>query len=98
MVVGGGVHGRGAGIVHVIMIGIGFIINISQIFIMTSTSVGEATTGPIIGMGIGGSTNGFLTNIFNKTGEPGIVIDIGKDKKDGTSKNINRLHHNRDRN
>jgi len=97
-VVGGGVHGKGAGIVHVIMIGIGFIIIISQLFIMTSTSVGEATTGTVIGMAIGGSTNGFLINIFNKTGEAGIVIDIGKDKEDGTSKNINLLYHNRDRN
>jgi hypothetical protein len=49
-------------------------------------------------MGIGGSTNGFLINIFNKTGEAGTVIDIGKDKEDGTSKNINPLHHSRDRN
>jgi hypothetical protein len=49
-------------------------------------------------MGIGGSTNGFLINIFNKTGEAGIGIDTGKDKEDGTSKNINPLHHNRDRN
>jgi len=96
--VGGGVHGKGGGIVHVIMIGIGFIIIISQLFIMTLTSAGEATTGTVIGMGIGGSTNGFPINIFNKTGEAGIVIDIGKDKEDGTSKNINSLHQNRDRN
>jgi hypothetical protein len=60
--------------------------------------VGEATTGTVIGMGIGGSTNEFLINIFNKTGEAGIVIDIGKDKEDGTSKNINPLHHNRNKN
>jgi len=49
-------------------------------------------------MGIGGSHHGFLINIFNKTGEAGIEIYIGKDKEDGTSKNINLLHHNRDRN
>jgi hypothetical protein len=49
-------------------------------------------------MGIGGTTNGFLINIFNKTGEAGIVIDIGREKENGTSKNINPLHHNRNRN
>jgi hypothetical protein len=32
--VGGGVYGKGAGIAHVIMIGIGFITDISHIFIM----------------------------------------------------------------
>jgi len=97
-VVGGGVHGKGAGIVRVIMIGTVFITDISHIFIMTYTSVGEAATGTVIGMGIGGSTKGFLINIFNKTGEIGIAIDIGKDKEDGTSKNINLLHHNRNGN
>jgi hypothetical protein len=60
--------------------------------------VGEDSTGIVIGMGIAGTTNGFLINIFNKTGDAGIVIDIGKEKKNGTSKNINPLHHNRNRN
>jgi hypothetical protein len=32
--VGGGAYGKAAGIAHVIMIGIGFIIDISRIFIM----------------------------------------------------------------
>jgi hypothetical protein len=45
-------------------------------------------------MGIGGTTNGFLITIFNKTGEAGIVIDIGKEKENGTSKNINPLYPN----
>jgi hypothetical protein len=49
-------------------------------------------------MGIGGTTNGFLINIFNKTGEAGIVIDIGKERENGTSKNINPPHPNRNRN
>ena len=79
------------------MIGIGFIIDISHIFIMTSTSVGEATTGTVIGMGIGGTTKGFPIISFNKTGEAGITIDIGKENKNGTSKDINPLHHNRNR-
>jgi hypothetical protein len=60
--------------------------------------VGEDTTEIIIGMGIGGTTNGFLITIFNRTGEAGLVIDIGKEKGIGTSKNINLLHQIRDRN
>ena len=95
--VGGGVHGKADGIVHVTMIGIGFITGMSPIFIMTSTSVGEATTGTVIGMGIGGSAKGFPIISFSKTGEAGIKIDIGKAKESGTSKDINPLHPNRDR-
>jgi hypothetical protein len=49
-------------------------------------------------MGIGGTTSGYLINIFNKIGEAGIGIDIGKEKENGMSKNINRPHHNRNRN
>jgi hypothetical protein len=59
---------------------------------------GEDTTEIVIGMGTGGTTNGFLINIFNKIGEAGVIIDIGKEKKNGTSKNINPLHQNRNRN
>jgi hypothetical protein len=60
--------------------------------------VGEDTTEIVIGMGIGGTTNGFLINIFNKIGEAGVIIDIGKEKEDGTSKDINLLRHSRNRN
>jgi hypothetical protein len=52
----------------------------------------------MIGMDIGGITNGFLINIFNKIGEAGIIIDIGKENENGMSKNINPLHHDRNRN
>jgi hypothetical protein len=60
--------------------------------------VGEDTTEIIIGMGIGGATNGFLINIFKKIGEAGVTIDIGKEKENGTSKDINPLHQNGNRN
>ena len=43
------------------------------------------------------STKGFPISIFNKTGETGIKIDIGKAKESGTLKDINPLHHNRNR-
>jgi hypothetical protein len=59
---------------------------------------GEDTTEIVIGMGIGGTTNGFPISIFNGTGEAGIIIDIGKEKENGTSKNINPPHHNGNRN
>ena len=49
-------------------------------------------------MEIGGTINGFLTTNFNKTGEAGIAIDIGRKKENGMSKNINPLHHIRNRN
>ena len=49
-------------------------------------------------MGIDGTTGGFLMNIFNKIGEAGIVIDTGKEKENGTSKNINPLDQSKNRN
>ena len=95
--VGGGVRGKAGGIDHVIMIGVGFIIDISQNFIMISTSGGGNTTEIVIGMDIGGSINGFLITIFKKVGEAGRIIAIGKEKKNGTSKDITPLPHKRDR-
>jgi hypothetical protein len=96
-VVGGGVPGKAGGIDHVIMIGVGFIIDISQIFIMISTPVGGNTTEIVIGMGIGGNINGFLITIFKRVGEAGRIIAIGKEKKNGMSKDITPLPHKRDR-
>jgi len=60
--------------------------------------VGEDSIEIVIGMGIGGTINGFLISIFNKTGGAGRIIDIGKEKENGMSRDINPLHHNRDRN
>jgi hypothetical protein len=45
--------------------------------------VGEDSTEIIIGMGIGGTINGFLITIFKKIGEPGIAIGIGRERKNG---------------
>jgi hypothetical protein len=42
--------------------------------------------------------NGFLTNDFKRTGRAGIIIDIGKGKELGASRDINLDHNNRDRN
>jgi hypothetical protein len=45
--------------------------------------VGEDSTETVIGMAIGGTINGFLITIFKRIGEPGIVIDIGRERKNG---------------
>jgi hypothetical protein len=89
---GGGVHGKDVGIAHVIMIGVGFIINTFLIFIMILILVGEDSTETAIGMGIDGTTDGSPTNSLNKTGEVGIAVDIGREIQDGTWKNINLFH------
>ena len=92
---GGGVHGKDVGIDHVITIGVGSIINTSPIFTMILILVGEDTIETGIGMGIDGTTDGFPTNSLNKTGKVGIAVDIGKEKQNGTWKDIN-LFHNKD--
>ena len=96
--VGGGVFGKVVGIVHVIITGAGVIITMFQVFILMLTQVGEDTTEIIIGTGIGGTMNGFLTNDFNRTGAVGKRTDIGKGKKLGASRAINLDHNHRDRN
>jgi len=90
---GGGVHGKAAGIVHVIMIGVGSFINTSPIFIMILILAGEGSIETVIGTGIDGTTDGFPTTSLNKTGEVGIAVDIGKENENGTWKNINLSHH-----
>ena len=96
--VSGGVYGKVVGIAHSIMTGDGVIIIMFQVFILMSTRVGEDTAEIIIGTGIGGTMNGFLTNDFNRTGAVGERTDIGKSKKLGASRTINLDHNNRDRN
>ena len=96
--VGGGVHGKVVGIGHGIITGAGVIITPFPVFTLMSTQVGEDTTEPVIGPGTGGTMNGFLTDNFNRTGRPGIKIDIGNGKELGTSRVINLDHNHRDRN
>jgi hypothetical protein len=43
-------------------------------------------TGIIVGKGIGGTTKGYLTNRFNKTGGAGNRVSIGRINKRGVSK------------
>jgi len=95
---GGGVHGKVAGIAHIIITGAGVIIAMFQVFILMLIRVGEDTTETIIGTGTSGTMNGFLTNDFIRTGRAGKMIDIGKGKEPGASRAINLDHKNRDRN
>ncbi len=95
--VGGGAYGKGGGIAHRIMTGIGRIMTVFQDFILMSTQVGEDTTESMRGTGTGGTINGFLPNNFNGTGRAGRMIGIGNGKALGASRTINRAHKPSDR-
>ena len=95
---GGGVHGKTVGIVRNIITGVGIIITIFQISILMLIRVGEDITEAIIGMGTGGTINGFLITGFDRTGKAGTMIDIGKGGERGASRTINHDRNNRDRN
>jgi hypothetical protein len=95
---GGGVTGTVVGIAHIIMTGVGLIMRLFLFFILMSIRVGECTTGSIIGTDTRGTMNVFLNNDFNRTGRPGIMIDIGKGKEPGVSGAINPDRSNRYRN
>ena len=97
--VGGGVHGKVVGIAHIIITGIGLIMTMSRVFILMWTPVGEGTTEIIIGTGIGGTMNGFLTNDLKRTGRAGRIIDVGRSEElRGGSRTINLDQNTRDRN
>jgi len=95
--VGGGVYGKGVGIAHTIMTGAGATIAMSQVFTLMWTQAGEDTTETIIGTGMGGTMNGFLTDNSNRTGRVGIMISTGKSKGPGAFRAINLDRNNRDR-
>jgi len=84
--VGGGGHGKGAGIARGTMIQAGPTIKGSHPFIEEYRQVGGMTTGIITGEGIHGTTSGYLTNNFSETGVIGKETGIGKSSKPGVSK------------
>jgi hypothetical protein len=94
--VGGGDFGKAGGITHFIMIEIGAIMTMFQVFILMLIQGGEITTDAMIGMDIRGSMNGFLINDFNRTGKVGIEINIGEVKKLGVLKATNLDYNKRD--
>ena len=88
-VAGGGVHGEGTGTAHGTMTPVGAIIKGSHPFMAGYRPVGGMTTGIIVGKGIGGTTNEYLTNKFNRTGGAGKRAGVGRRNKPGVSKACN---------
>jgi hypothetical protein len=84
--VGGGVHGEGAGIAHGTTAQAGFTMEASRLFMDGYLQAGGTTTGIIIGEDINGTIDESLTTNFNGTGPVGKRTDIGKSNKLGVSK------------
>jgi hypothetical protein len=83
--VGGGVHGEGAGIAHGTIAQAGFTIEASRLFMQEYLQVGGVTTGIIVGEGINGTTTESLTNNLDIIGGVGKRAGIGKSNKPGVS-------------
>jgi len=83
--VGGGVRGKDVGIAHGTTTQVGITIEEFPSFIHEYTHAGEMTTGIVVGKGIGGTTNKYITEKLNETGITGKKISIGS-KKHGVSK------------
>ena len=84
--VGGGVRGKDAGIAHGTITQVGSTIKAFHLFIDGYPQAGGMTTGIIVGEGISGTTNEYLTNKFNETGRAGKRTGIGRSNKLGVSK------------
>jgi hypothetical protein len=84
--VGGGVRGKGAGFAHGNIAQVGSTIKAFHLFMQGYPQVGGMTTGSIIGEGIHGTTNEYLTNNFKRTGAAGKKTGIGRSNKLGVSK------------
>jgi len=83
--VGGGVPGKDGGIAHSTTTRGGVIIKAYQLFMEGYPPGGGMTTGIVVGEGISGTTNGYITKKLNETGGTGKKISIGS-KKRGVSK------------
>ena len=92
---GGGVYGKVVGIARIIIIGDGLIITEFRVFILMSTRVGETTTGTVIGTDADGIMNEFQAKEFNRAGEAGKMIDVGKSREPGAFRTINTDLRNR---
>jgi hypothetical protein len=84
--VGGGVRGKGDGIARGSMAQVGSIIEAFHLFIVAYHRGGGMITGSIVGEGIHGTTNEYLTNKSNRTGAIGKRAGIGRSKILGVSK------------
>jgi hypothetical protein len=81
--VGGGVHGKAAGIAHVTMTEVGVIIAVYHLFTEIFLRAGEMITGIICGEDIGGNINEYPIKTFNAIGTVGKETGIGKGKTHG---------------
>ena len=84
--VGGGVHGKGAGIAHDTTTQGGPIIEAYHPFIERYPQAGETITGTIGGEVVNGTTNQSPKDNFNRTGAPGKKAGIGRNKIPGVSR------------
>jgi hypothetical protein len=84
--VGGGVLGKSDGIALGTIIQAGATIEMFHLFIEGYHQVGGMTIGSIVGKGINGTTDEYLTNKSNETGATGKRADIGRSKILGVSK------------
>ena len=84
--VGGGVRGKDIGIAHGTTTQVGPTIKAFHLFIKGYPQAGGMTTGIIVGKGMSGATNEYLTNKFNGTGTAGKRANIGRSKILGVSK------------
>jgi len=89
MMVGGGVHGRVAGIAHGIMIRDGGIIAASRLFMLKYLLVGGMNTETVVGGAINGMLSRYPIIKSNRIGMAGKRIDIGNNNKIGESRIYN---------
>ena len=75
---GGGVHGRGDGIARGTIDQVGTITRKFPLFIGRCHRAGGIHIGKAVGERIDGSSKGYHTRRFNKTGTPGKRTDIGR--------------------
>ena len=85
-VVGGGVHGKVVGIAHGTIAQVGLTIEAFHLFIHEYPQVGGMITGIVVGKGIPGTSNQYLTINFSNTGAAGKRTGIGKSNKHGVSR------------
>jgi hypothetical protein len=84
--VGGGVRGKGGGIVHDTMTQVGPTMEAYHLFIEEYPQAGEMTIGTVAGEDVNGTTSKYPTNNFNEIGVPGKRADIGRSKIPGVSR------------
>ena len=83
---GGGVRGTEDGTAHGTIVQAGVTIEAFRLFTAAYRQAGGMTTGSVAGEEINGTTSGYNTRSFNRTGAPGKRADIGKSRIPGASR------------